>query len=278
MARPSLASQPPELSFYELSFPAEHVLQVTISRESHMNAIPMAGHWQGERLWQWFDEEPQLRVAIVTGKGRRAFCCGADLKEQAQKADSLEKPDSPSFPAGGFMGLTRRVGKKPVIAAVNGFALGGGFEVALNCDMVVASPSATFGLPEAKRGLWAAAGGIPRAVRTFGMQMASEIVLAGRVLSANEAKDLGFCRVAASADTLVDEAVALAKDVASMSPDAVIVSRAGLRETWETASVERAAQLVQDRYATRLLGGENLRLGLMAFVTKTKPEFVPSKL
>ncbi|OAA34320.1 Crotonase, core [Metarhizium rileyi] len=272
------STQPPELPFYELSFPAEHVLQVTINRESHMNAIPMAGHWQGERLWQWFDEEPQLRVAIVTGKGKKAFCCGADLKEQAQKNHSLEKPDAPSFPSGGFMGLTRRVGKKPVIAAVNGFALGGGFEIALNCDMIVASPSATFGLPEAKRGLWAAAGGIPRVVRTFGMQMASEIVLAGRVLSAKEAKDLGFCRVSASPDAVVQEAVEIARDVAAMSPDAVIVSRAGLREAWETASVERAAQLVQDRYGKGLLEGENLRIGLMAFITKTKPEFVPSKL
>jgi enoyl-CoA hydratase/carnithine racemase len=144
--------------------------------------------------------------------------------------------------------------------------------------MIVASPSATFGLPEAKRGLWAAAGGIPRVVRTFGMQMASEIVLAGRVLSAKEARDLGFCRVSVTPEVVVDEAVQLARDVAAMSPDAIIVSRAGLRETWETASVERAAQLVQDRYAKGLLEGDNLRIGLMAFITKTKPEFVPSKL
>lgn len=144
--------------------------------------------------------------------------------------------------------------------------------------MVVASPTAQFGLPEAKRGLWAAAGGIPRVVRTFGMQKASEIVLAGRVLSAKEAMDLGFARVSASPDSLLEEAVDLAKQVADMSPDAIIVSRAGLRETWETASVERSAQLVQDRYAKGLLGGENLRIGLMAFVTKQKPEWVPSKL
>ncbi|KAG5979457.1 hypothetical protein E4U55_005149 [Claviceps digitariae] len=272
------ATQPPKLSFYRLSFPAKYVLQVTIDRESHMNAIPVAGHWEGERLWEWFDHEPLLRVAIVTGQGTRAFCCGADLKEQAQLNQSSEKPTVSPFPTGGFMGLSRRLGKKPVIAAVNGFALGGGFEIALNCDMVVASPSATFGLPEVKRGLWAAAGGLPRVVRIFGMQKASEIALAGRVLSAIEAQQYGFCRVSASPERMIQDAVALATDVASMSPDAIVVSRAGLREAWETAGVETAVQLVQDRYAKGLLEGENLRIGLMAFVAKTDPEFVPSKL
>ncbi|KAG6153618.1 hypothetical protein E4U35_003415 [Claviceps purpurea] len=273
-----IMTQPPESSIYHLSFPVKHVLQVTIDRESHMNAIPVAGHWEGERLWEWFDEEPSMRVAIVTGQGRRAFCCGADLKEQARLNQSSQKSQDQHFPKGGFMGLSRRVGKKPVIAAVNGFALGGGFEIALNCDMVVASPVATFGLPEAKRGLWAAAGGIPRVVRIFGMQMASEIVLAGKVLSATEAQHHGFCRVSASPETMIQDALHLANRVASMSPDAIIVSRAGLREAWETASVERAAQLVQDRYAKGLLEGDNLRIGLRAFVAKTTPEFVPSKL
>ncbi|KAG5999708.1 hypothetical protein E4U21_006389 [Claviceps maximensis] len=272
------ATKPPELSVYRLSFPAKHVLQVTIDRASHMNAIPVAGHWEGERLWDWFDYEPLLRVAIVTGQGEKAFCCGADLKEQARLSQSSEKSASSTFPAGGFMGLSQRVGKKPVIAAVNGFALGGGFEIALNCDMVIASPSATFGLPEGKRGIWAAAGGLPRVVRIFGMQKASEIALAGRALSANEAQHHGFCRVSASPETVMQDAVALATAIASMSPDAVVVTRAGLREAWETASVERAAQLVQNRYGKRLMEGENLRIGLMAFVAKKDPQFVPSKL
>ncbi|GJN76813.1 hypothetical protein PLIIFM63780_000300 [Purpureocillium lilacinum] len=251
-----LATQPPKTTYYELSYPAPYVMLVTINREAAMNAIPMAGHWDGMRLWAWFDEEPGLRVAVVTGKGKKAFCCGADLKEQFEKkSSSAEAPQVTPFPPGSFMGLSTRVGKKPVIAAVNGFALG-----------------------EAKRGLWAAAGGIPRVVRTFGMQKASEIVLAGRTLTAEEAKDLGFCRVSASPDSLLDEAVTLAKEVADMSPDAVVVSRAGLRETWETASVDRSAQLVSDRYAKGILEGENLRIGLTAFVTKSKPEWVPSKL
>lgn len=129
-----LASPPPSTSLYELGFPAPYVLLVTINRESSMNALPMAGHWEGTRLWSWFDEEPGLRVAVVTGKGTKAFCCGADLKEQLERKGSsaAELPEAPTFPPGGFMGLSTRVGKKPVIAAVNGFALGGGFEIALN--------------------------------------------------------------------------------------------------------------------------------------------------
>lgn len=127
-----LETQPPATPIYELSYPAPFVLLVTINREKALNAITLQGHWEGERLWQWFDDEPSLRVAVVTGKGKKAFCCGQDLKEQAEKNSDNDTPTMPSFPPGAFMGLSRRVGKKPVIAAVNGFALGGGFEIALN--------------------------------------------------------------------------------------------------------------------------------------------------
>ena len=136
-----LETPPPKTPFYVLSFPAPHVLLVTIDRERSLNAIPMAGHWDGERLWRWFDDEPSLRVAIVTGKGAKAFSCGADLKEQAELNAAKDRPEPTPFPVGGFMGLSRRVGKKPVIAAVNGYAMGGGFEIALNWYVLWASNS-----------------------------------------------------------------------------------------------------------------------------------------
>ncbi len=127
-----LETQPPELTVYEISFPAPFVLLVTINREKSMNAIHTDGHFEGDRLFQWFDEEPSLRVAVITGKGKKAFCAGQDLKMLMEKQMSGEQSNVAAFPPTGFGGISRRVGKKPVIAAVNGLALGGGFELALN--------------------------------------------------------------------------------------------------------------------------------------------------
>lgn len=129
----ALASPPPVSSSFLLSFPDEGILVVTINRVKAMNSIPMLGHWEAHELFQWFDREPSLRVAIITGAGDKAFCAGQDLIELNNRESKAPPPTHlRSHPPTGFAGISRRVGNKPIIAAVNGFALGGGFEICLN--------------------------------------------------------------------------------------------------------------------------------------------------
>lgn len=146
-------------------------------------------------------------------------------------------------------------------------------------DMVVAAPEATFGLPEALRGIYAAAGGLPRLVRNVGMPIASEIAMTGRTLTAQEALQYQLInKVSKSRSSVVDEAIELAKKISNLSPDAVIVTRLALREAWENSSVERAFQLTDERLKEKLHSGENAREGLAAFAQKRKPNWTPSKL
>ncbi|KAL9083023.1 MAG: hypothetical protein Q9159_006042, partial [Coniocarpon cinnabarinum] len=228
--------------------------------------------------------EPDLRVAVITGEGSKAFCAGQDLIEQQEIQIKLARGEALDerllqHPRSGFMGVSRREGKKPIVAAVNGYAMGGGFEICLGCDMLIASPTARFGLPEAQRGLYAAAGGLSRLVRIVGLPLASEIALAGRVLTAPEAERFQVInRVSKSPESCVDEALALAGQLAQCSPDAVIVTRHGLRQALENGSVERASQVTHERYGEALRTGENLRRGLAAFAMKRKPEWVPSNM
>ena len=147
MASPTFSKQPPQNESLILSFPAPHILVVTINREKAMNSIPFSVHWAMHALFTWFDNEPDLRCAVITGKGKKALCAGQDLIELGKRreaagtgasgsgddAKTLELVRSvASHPPSGFAGISRRVGKKPIIAAVNGYALGGGFEIVLN--------------------------------------------------------------------------------------------------------------------------------------------------
>lgn len=145
--------------------------------------------------------------------------------------------------------------------------------------MVVASPRASFALPEASRGLYAAAGGLARIVRIAGLQIGSEIAMTGRILSAAEALQFQVInRISASHESVVAEAVEMAQKVAGLSPDAIVVTRHGLRMAWEEGSVERAAQVTEERYGRAMREAENIRIGLEAFARKARPVWVPSKL
>ncbi|KAJ4390854.1 hypothetical protein N0V93_004453 [Gnomoniopsis smithogilvyi] len=199
-----ITSPPPTVPNTLITFPAPQILLVTLNRPKQLNAIPTTSHPLFDALWRWYDGQPTLRCAILTGTGR-AFCAGADLKQwnarNEQALSGLPPPpsDSNNGDAGaskmgvqsGFAGLSNRGGKKPVIAAVNGLCLGGGMEVVLNCDVILAAEDARFGLPEVKRGVIALAGALPRLVRTVGKQRAAEMALLGRHYTAAEMERWG---------------------------------------------------------------------------------------
>ncbi len=181
------------------------------------------------------------------------------------------------MPPSGFGALSRRAGLKPVIAAVNGLAYGGGCEIIINCDMVLASPDALFALPEVKRGVVALAGALPRLIRTVGRPRAMEMALTGRTLSAKEAESWGLINRVVEGG-VVEAAVEMAKSVAENSPDAVIVSREGIKIGWEGVGAEDGTRIWGETWYPRLTRGENMKEGVRAFVEKRKPKWKEAKL
>lgn len=292
MATPDFKSgPPPTCSNVLLSYPAPHVLLVTMNRPSSLNAIPSTQHGPMSGLWDWYDNEPTLRCAVLTGAGR-AFCAGADLKEWNERNSAaspaelkrLEEQEAQLPPPkkwldAGFGGVSNRLGKKPIIAAVNGLCLGGGMEMALNCDMVVASAKAKFGLPEVKRGVVAIAGALPRIIKTVGRQRASEMALTGRMFSTAQMERWGVVnQIVEDGGDVVGEAVKMAVEVAGNSPDAVTVSREGLKLGWEGIGPDVGTRVLDQGIYGRIEGGENFKEGVRSFVEKRPPRWVDSKL
>ncbi|KAH7128061.1 enoyl-CoA hydratase/isomerase [Dactylonectria estremocensis] len=269
-------TQPPQgLNFLRLTSPAKFVLLARMDHPSSLNALSSDALRELDSVLDWYDTEPSLRVLIVTGTGR-AFTAGADLKEWRR---TLEQKNQERFGVRqGVTPFTRRKGKKPIVAAVNGLAFGGGCEFIVNCDLVVAADTATFALPEVKRGLAPTGGVLTRLVHTVGMQLASEIVLTGRRISAHEMHSWGIVNKVVPETRVLDEALRYASQIAENSPDGVICARAGLRQAWETADVETATEQWLQKYFSLLEQGENIREGLAAFVQKRSPVWKDSKL
>lgn len=268
---------PPKVDDVIVTAPRSHILLVTINRPKQLNCIRNDMHFQLERLWAWYDAEPSLRCAIITGMGR-AFCAGADLKEwNDRNANPEEAPKG--MAAGGFGGLSNRRGKKPIIAAVNGLCLGGGMEMIINTDMVIATVDARFALPEVSRGVVPIQGALPRLIRSVGMQRASEMALLGRIYKADEMLRWGLVNhVIVRGGDVVGEALQWAIELASNSPDSVIVAREGLQSGWEAENPKQSTDRVLAEVYPQMDGGENMTEGLRAFVEKRKPIWKDSKL
>lgn len=180
--------------------------------------------------------------------------------------------------APGLAGLPRRRGTKPIIAAVNGYCLGGGFEMVVNCDLVFASEQATFGLPEVRRGVAAVAGSLPRLIRVLGKQRAAEMALSGNTISASHLERWGLVNRVVEASRLLDSVVEIASTIASNSPDSLRVTMEGLHMGWERASVEDGSTALVDDWYGKLIAGSNFHEGMRAFVEKRKPHWRPCNL
>ncbi|OJJ86659.1 enoyl-CoA hydratase/isomerase family protein [Aspergillus glaucus CBS 516.65] len=255
-------------------FPTPQTLLLTLNRPKQRNCISLSTSVEIQRLWKWFDSEPSLQVAIITGTGE-SFCSGADIKEWNQLN---EQGITNEMTAPGLAGLPRRRGTKPIIAAVNGYCLGGGFEMVVNCDLVFASEQATFGLPEVRRGVAAVAGSLPRLIRVLGKQRAAELALSGNTISASQLERWGLVNRVVEASRLLDSVVEIASAIASNSPDSLRVTMEGLHMGWERASVEDGSTALVDDWYGRLIAGPNFHEGMRAFVEKRMPRWRPCSL
>jgi enoyl-CoA hydratase/carnithine racemase len=194
-----------------------HLTIVTINRPEVMNSLSYEGDLELDGIFNDFQTDPEQWVAIITGAGDRAFCAGNDLKAQAEKGSGRRQ-----FPPSGFAGLTRRFDlNKPIIAAVNGLAMGGGTELALSSDIVVADKKAFFALSEPRVGLAALAGGVQFLPRAIGLQRAMGILLTGRRVPAEEAMQLGFVTALAEPGTALQTAREWAEKILECSPMAI---------------------------------------------------------
>lgn len=207
---------------------------VTIDRPEVHNALHPPAHFEFDAVFDDFAADPEQWVAIVTGAGDKAFSAGNDLKYQAA-GGPRERP------ASGFAGLTQRFDlTKPVIAAVNGFAMGGGFEIALACDLIVASDNAVFALPEPRVGLAALAGGLHRLPRIVPQKQALGMILTGRRVSAEEGRDLGFVNEVTSRSALMDAAKRWAGQILECSPMSIRASKQAIYRGLDKPTLEEA--------------------------------------
>ncbi|MFN7301411.1 MAG: enoyl-CoA hydratase-related protein, partial [Bacteroidota bacterium] len=212
-----------------------------------------------------FDEDPAVRAIVITGN-ERAFAAGADIKQMAGKSavDMLQIDQFSTWDA-------IRKTRKPIVAAVSGFALGGGCELCMLCDMIVASETAQFGQPEINIGVMPGAGGTQRLTRAVGKALAMEMVLSGRFISAEEARAAGLINKVVPVELYLDEAIKLASRVAEKSPIAVQLAKESVLKAFDMPLQE--ALYFERKNFYMLFATEDQKEGMEAFIEKRKAEF-----
>ena len=244
------------------------ITTITLNRPEVMNALHSPMHFEMDEALSAFEADPEQWVGVITGTGERAFSAGNDLKWQASGGQMRSPPS-------GFAGLTSRFDMaKPLIAAVNGVAMGGGFEIALACDLIIASTNAVFALPEPRVGLAALAGGLHRLPRAIGLKRAMGMILTAKRVSAAEGLALGFVNEVTAPGELLAAARRWAGEIAQCSPMSIRASKAAVLRGLDEPTLAAAIN-GQNRYpeVAALFRSEDFVEGPRAFAEKRTPQW-----
>ncbi|WP_172201455.1 enoyl-CoA hydratase/isomerase family protein [Campylobacter sp. RM16188] len=241
------------------------ILILTINRPEKRNALNGATSAKMEEILNMASKDNAVRVIIVTGSGEKAFCAGEDLSELAETGECQTVTEH------GFGGLTNRLCPKPIICAVNGTAVGGGMEIAVACDLIVSVKEARFGLPEVKVGLIASTGGLVRMARELPRKIAMELCLTGKLIYAEEAKEIGIVNYVVEREELMNKAIELAEQIAANAPISLQITKEILHAA-PSMSLEDAMRLSDNSYKYIEKTEDGIE-GPLAFMEKRKPNW-----
>ncbi|PSR53361.1 enoyl-CoA hydratase [Adhaeribacter arboris] len=242
-----------------------YVALIQLNRPKELNALSVALMSELRATLQELDADSNVRVIVITGN-EKAFAAGADIKQMAGKS-AMDMYQLDQFATWDHI---KKI-KKPIIAAVSGFALGGGCELAMLCDMIIASETAIFGQPEIKIGVIPGAGGTQRLTKAIGKVKAMEMVLTGKFMPADEAEKHGLINRVVPVELYLSEAVKLAAQIAALSPIAVKLAKEVVLRSFETHLEE--GLILERKNFYLAFASEDQKEGVAAFIEKRKPNF-----
>ena len=239
----------------------KHLLEIYINRPDKMNAINPETSMELKHIFEQFKSNDNLKVAILSGSGEKAFSAGNDLKHIRSDSD-------PKVPFGGI--TSDYICYKPIIAAINGFALGGGLEIALSCDILIASDKSTFGFPEPKVGLFAGAGGAAKLAKLLPQKLALSLLLTGKLINSTEAKNIGVISEIVPAKDILNRAREIANEILKCSPLAISATKQIIYNEYPTDYDPDNIEKVYSE-VIKLRNSNHFNIGKKAFANKEDP-------